>query len=57
MIPELGRYAGTVLGAYAVTLVLLGGLLAASLWRAVRVRRLLGEIEAKRRTRSSPDAP
>jgi heme exporter protein D len=44
--PDLGRYAGTVLGAYAVTLVLLGGLLVLSLWRAARVRRTLAETEA-----------
>src|SRR5690606_7367429 len=37
MIPELGRYAATVLGAYSVTLMLLGGILVASLWRAARV--------------------
>jgi heme exporter protein D len=44
--PDLDRYAGTVLGAYAVTLVLLGGLLLVSLWRAARVRRALAEVEA-----------
>jgi heme exporter protein D len=44
--PDLDRYAGTVLGAYAVTLLLLGGLLLVSLWRAARVRRALAEIEA-----------
>jgi heme exporter protein D len=47
VIPELGRYAGTVLGAYAVTLALLGGLLVVSLWRAARVRRALAEIETQ----------
>jgi heme exporter protein D len=44
--PDLDRYAGTVLGAYAVTLVLLGGLLRVSLWRAARVRRALAAVEA-----------
>jgi heme exporter protein D len=48
VIPELGRYAGTVLGAYAVTLGLLGGLVAVSLWRAARVRRRLAALEARR---------
>ncbi len=49
MIVELGRYADTVLGAYAVTLALLGGLVIASLWRAARVRRQLAELEDARR--------
>jgi heme exporter protein D len=44
--PDLDRYVGTVLGAYAVTLLLLGGLLLVSLWRAARVRRALAETEA-----------
>lgn len=45
MIPELGRYAGAVLGAYGVTLALLGGLVAVSLRRAARVRRSLARLE------------
>jgi heme exporter protein D len=47
MMPELDRYAGTVLGAYAVTLVLLALVVAASWWRSVWVRRRLGEVEAR----------
>ena len=39
VMPELGRYAATVLAAYGVTLALLAGLVAASLWRSARVRR------------------
>lgn len=46
--PDLGAYAFEVLAAYGVTLVLLGGLTAASLIRAARVRRLLAETEARR---------
>ena len=42
---------GTVLGAYGVTLVLLAVLVAASWWRAVRVRRRLGRVEARGRGR------
>jgi heme exporter protein D len=49
MMPDLGRYAGTVLGAYAVTLALLGLLVAVSWWRAAQVRRRLAEIEARMR--------
>ncbi len=52
MIVDLGRYAGTVLGAYGVTLALIGGLVLVSLWRSARVRRQLAEIESAR-TRAS----
>jgi heme exporter protein D len=48
MMPDLGAYGGTVLAAYAVTLGLLGGLVALSAWRAARVRRLLAAAEARR---------
>ena len=48
MMPELGRYAFEVLAAYGVTLALLGGITAASLVRAARVRRTLTETEARR---------
>jgi heme exporter protein D len=51
MMPELGRYAVTVLGAYGVTLALLGGLIGASLWRNIRVRRALEKAEADVRGR------
>lgn len=49
MIPDLGRYAGTVLSAYAVTLALLGLLVAATWWRSTRVRRRLAATEARLR--------
>jgi heme exporter protein D len=45
--PDLDRYAGTVLGAYAVTLALIAGLVVVSLWRAASVRRELARIEAQ----------
>jgi heme exporter protein D len=48
MIPELGKYAPTVLGAYAVTLALIALLVIASLWRAARVRRRLAVLETRR---------
>ena len=47
MTPDLGRYAVTVLAAYGVTLALLAGLVAVSLWRAARVRRRLAVLEAR----------
>ena len=49
MMPDLGRYAGTVLGAYGVTLALLGLLVALSWLRATQAKRRLGEIEARMR--------
>lgn len=49
MIPDLGKYAATVLGAYAVTLVLLAVLVATSWRRAITTRRRLERLEAERR--------
>ncbi|WP_425466067.1 heme exporter protein CcmD [Ostreiculturibacter nitratireducens] len=48
---ELGKYAGTVLGAYGATVVLLVGLVAITLWRGKRVRRAL-EAQEKRMARN-----
>ncbi len=39
--PDLGKYAGVVLAAYAVSLVLIAGLVLLSVWRARRVARAL----------------
>lgn len=51
MMPDLGKYAGEVLGAYGVALLLLAGLVALTWARAGRVRRALerAEREAKER--------
>ena len=48
MMPDLGKYAGAVLGAYGISLALLLALVAVSLWRARRVRAQLAEVEARR---------
>ena len=45
MMPDLGRYAGTVLGAYGATIALLAALVAVSLWRSARVRRITKETD------------
>ncbi|WP_154446574.1 heme exporter protein CcmD [Halovulum marinum] len=45
--PELGDYAGAVLGAYAASGLLIGLLVAHSVLRAGRVRRALRRAEAK----------
>jgi heme exporter protein D len=50
MIPDLGTYGGTVLGAYAVTLGLLAILVATSWRRSALARRDLERLEAGRRT-------
>ena len=52
MMPDLGPYAGTVLGAYAVTLVLLAALVLVSWRRSVGVRRTLARLETEMKGRS-----
>lgn len=39
--PDLGKYAGTVLSGYAVAIILIVALLAVTLWNSARVRRAL----------------
>lgn len=46
--PDLGPYAGTVLGAYGVSLALIAGLVAVSLRRAARVAHALAAAETRR---------
>lgn len=46
--PDLGAYATEVLTAYGVSLVLLGGIVALTIWRGRRVRRQLAQFEARR---------
>ncbi len=52
MMPELGKYAGTVLSAYGASILLLVALVGLSLWRGRRVRTRLAETER----RVKPDA-
>ncbi|MCB1365109.1 MAG: heme exporter protein CcmD [Rhodobacteraceae bacterium] len=47
MMPELGKYADTVLSAYAASLLLLAGLIAVSLWRGRKLRAEMKRIEAR----------
>jgi heme exporter protein D len=49
MIPDLDKYAGTVLGAYGVTIALIAGLVALSFWRSARTRDALARFEAETR--------
>ncbi|MCK4711393.1 MAG: heme exporter protein CcmD [Marinosulfonomonas sp.] len=48
MIPDLGKYQAEVLASYAVTLLLLLGLLALSWVRGRRIARALREVEERR---------
>ncbi|SLN36618.1 Heme exporter protein D (CcmD) [Roseovarius litorisediminis] len=45
--PDLGKYAETVLSAYAVSIALLIVLVTVSLWRAKRVKKQLEDVEMK----------
>ncbi len=47
MTVTLGKYALPVLGSYAATIVLLGVLVAVTLWRGAQVRRALAAVEAR----------
>ena len=45
--PDLGKYAGTVLGAYAAALLLLVLLVAVTLWQGRQMKRALEAVEAR----------
>ena len=47
MMPELGKYADTVLSAYVASIALRGLLVVVSLWRGRRVRAEMKEIEER----------
>ena len=49
MMPDLGKYAGTVLGAYAASLALLVALVIWTLWQGARMKRALDEVERRER--------
>ena len=46
--PDLGKYAPEVLGAYAVGVGLIAVLVCVTLWRARQVRRALRAVERRR---------
>jgi len=46
--PDLGKYADTILAAYGVTIVLLATIIITSLLRAAKTKRQLAELEARR---------
>ncbi|GHG93103.1 heme exporter protein CcmD [Pseudodonghicola xiamenensis] len=49
MMPDLGKYADTVLSAYGASILLLIGLVAISLWRGRRVRAEMDALEKRMR--------
>ena len=46
--PDLGKYAAEVLSAYALTILLIAGLVAATWLRSRRMKRALDQAEARR---------
>ncbi|MDK3020497.1 heme exporter protein CcmD [Pseudodonghicola flavimaris] len=52
MMPDLGKYADTVLSAYAASILLLIGLVGISLWRGRRVRAEMEETEQRMRRKN-----
>lgn len=46
--PDLGKYADTVLGAYAVTIILIVSIILVSILRSRTVKRELTKIEKKK---------
>ncbi len=49
MMVELGKYAGTVLSAYGISLALLAGIVGLSVVQARRAKRRLAAAETRRR--------
>jgi heme exporter protein D len=48
MMPDLGKYADAVLGAYAASIVLLIGIVVLSVWLSRRAKAALEEMEKRR---------
>lgn len=47
MMPELGKYAGAVIGSYAASILFIVALVVWSLWRGAAVKRALRDAEAR----------
>ncbi|MEM8631057.1 MAG: heme exporter protein CcmD [Pseudomonadota bacterium] len=50
MMPELGKYAAEVSLAYVISIALVLGIVALTVWRSRRVRRALEDVEERRRS-------
>jgi heme exporter protein D len=55
MMPELGKYAGAVLGSYAASVALIAVLVAVSLWQGARIKRALAQVEARQSALTGKD--
>jgi heme exporter protein D len=47
MMPDLGKYAASVLGAYGASLGLIAALVAITLWQGAKAKRALDALERK----------
>ncbi|MFT7058818.1 MAG: heme exporter protein D [Pseudorhodobacter sp.] len=47
MMPDLGKYAGTVLTSYAASIALIVALVMLSLWQSAKIRKALREVETR----------
>lgn len=47
MMPDLGKYAVSVLSSYAATFALLVAIVGLSVWQGRRMKRALAEVEAR----------
>jgi heme exporter protein D len=52
MMPDLGKYGATVLGAYGLSVLLIVALVAWVLWRGARVTQALARAEARKAGRN-----
>lgn len=52
MMPDLGKYAVSVLSAYGVSLLLVVGIVMQSWWRSQRMKHRLDAAEARRRAKN-----
>ncbi len=52
MMPDLGKYADTVLSSYAASILLLALLVVATVWRGRRVRAEMERLEQERKSRN-----
>ena len=47
MMPELGKYAGSVIGSYAASVLLIAAVIVLTVWQGRRIRAALREVEAR----------
>ena len=53
VLPDLGKYADAVLSSYAISIILIVGLVVVSLKRSAKIQRQLAEVEARAQTKTS----